>query len=418
MLPSPFPLHSPTTTVQQTADIEMKANCKVTKIVADYIFQETDKLIMHKLSNLPSQSSVEELLRDFVSSDTAEVCILVANMQETECKMINHVRVMIEEAELTPAQRCKIFVLLLHFPPNQFFQHCYPSLFLKGWDHCYLDSLAHSTVKGVVDIQDWFCKCYFPVEKPSPREEGKDTLLQTLTELLPQAVSIISARVTFGNKKDGSFNSSMSASQRIKALQTLFFDRGVGKVLCEKFRAYWDPKVMAEYLERAATFSKQRESTLSITDTIQSQFKALFMDFCVYMLAKANENYNLDTIYAEDSTSLVQYAENSVSPIHKLFLDIFGTLEVPKLQYLNVLTNNLPRLQPLVEKPHFPFFINVYQQMEKQVELSEEATNLQMDLLSDYHLGKGRPPGGPAIKLQMLIEAVLTDLKPKLQVSV
>ena len=378
--------------------------------MADYVFKETDKLIMHKLSNLLSQSSVEELLKDFVSSDTAEVCVLLANMQETERKTLNHVRVMIEEAELAPAQRCKMFVLLLHFPPNQFFQHCYPSLFLKGWDHCYLDSLAHSTVEGVVDIQDWFFKCYFPVEKSSPRGQGKDTLLQTLTELLPQAILIMSARVTFGNKKDVSFNSSMSASQRIKALQILLFDRGVGIVLCKKFQAYWDPEVMAEYLERATTFSKQRESTLSITDTIQSQFKALFMDFCVYMLAKANENFNLDIIYTE----------NSVSPTHKLFLDIFMTLEVPKLQYLNVLSNNLPRLQPLVQKPHFPFFIYVYQQMEKQVELSEESTNLEMDLLSNYHLGKGRrPPGdGPAVKLQVLVEAVLTDLGPKLQVSI
>lgn len=393
------------------------SNSEVTKVVANLVFGETDKVILCKLSSLLSQSSVEELLVDFASSDAEEVCVLLANMQETTPKTINHIRVMIEEAELKiPAQHCKVFVLLLHFPPAQFFQHCYPSLFLKGWDHCYLDALAHSTVEGVVNVRDWFFKCCFPTEES--RHGAPDTLLKTLKELLPQAMSIISARVFFGNKKDNSFNSTMDVTQRSKVLKILLVDRGVGEVLCEKFRAYWKPKVMGEYLEKAATFSKMRESSLNITDAIQTQFKALFMDFCVYMLARANENFNLDTVYAEDTDSPIQYAEDSSNPIQKLFLEIFMIFPVPKLHQLNLLSNNLPSLQPPIQCFHFPFFTCVCEEMEKQVELSGEAANLRLDLLADRTcLMDSFSPNNPATKLQALTEAVLADLQPKLQVS-
>lgn len=384
--------------------------------MANLVFAEESKLILCKLSSLLSQSSVEELLMDFVSSESAEVCVLLANMQETTRKTINHIRVMIEEAELrTPAQHSKVFALLLHFPPSQFYQHCYPSLFLRGWDHCYLDALAHSTVKGVANVQDWFLKCCFPA-----RDHAHDTLLQTLTELLPQTVSIISARVSFGNKKDGSFNSTMNGTQRNIALRTLLFDKGVGKVLCEKFRVYWEPKVMAEHLERAATFSKQRESTLNMTDAIQTQLKALFVDFCVYMLTLANENFNLDTIYAEDTEDIsIQYSEESSSPMQKLFLNIFMIFPArPQLFQLNWLSNNLPSLQSTVQSLQFPFFSSVYEEMEKQVELSGEAANIQLDLLADHASlrSKEKSSSSPDTKMQALMDAVLADLTPKLQV--
>lgn len=382
------------------------------------IFEEAEKLTLRKLSSLQSQNSVQELLRDFVDSDLAEVCVLLANMQETTCKTVNHIRVMIEEAELrTPAQHVKVFVLLLHFPPAQFFQHCYPVLYLKGWDHCYLDTVAHSTVKGVVDIQDWFFRCCFPPDPNDPNDPAEpDMLLQALNQLLPQAISVLSARVYFGNKKDGSFNSAMNATQRSTALKRLLFEKGVGEVLCYKFRAYWKPKVMAEYLEQAATFSKQRESTLNITDSIQTQFKALFMDFCVYLLTRANENFNLDIVYAE----------GVASPTHKLFVDIFRIFPVPKLPQLNLLSNNLPTLKPPTHCPSFPFFSYMYQLMEKQVDWSGEAANIQLDLLADHTPHSEDRPGdslpattstlAPA-KLQVLIDAVSADLEPQLQVS-
>ena len=58
----------------------------------------------------------------------------------------------------------KLFVLLLHFPPSMFFDACYPSLFLRGWNHYYLDTIGHtpSLTPGVVNIEEWFERCCFP----------------------------------------------------------------------------------------------------------------------------------------------------------------------------------------------------------------------------------------------------------------
>lgn len=79
--------------------------------------------------------------------------------------MINHLRVMIEEAETqAPPISNKLFVVLLHFPPAMFFDACYPSLFLRGWSHYYLDSIGHSPIlhPGTLDIEEWFQRCCFP----------------------------------------------------------------------------------------------------------------------------------------------------------------------------------------------------------------------------------------------------------------
>ena len=365
-----------------------------TKTVADLVFEETNKVFVHKLSSLQSQNSVQELLNFFFNSDTAEVCVLLANMQVTTCKMINHIRVMIEEAE--PSKSCKMFVMLLHFTPAQFYQHCYPSLFLRGWDHCYLDTVAHSQIKGVVDIQDWFMRCCFPPEKPT--DEG-DTLLLALDQILHQSISALSARVYFGKKKDSSFNSAMNATQRGEYLKTLLFKKDVGGILCKKFRTYWNPKVMTEYLERAATFSQQRESTLNITDSIQAQFKALFVDFCVYMLTEANKNFNLDIAFDEDRN------------IHKLFIDIFRVLPVPKLQQLNLLSNDVTNLQPPVDCLRFPFFSYVYEVMEKQVDLSREAAKRKLNLTNKEKCVQGILSTVPAEKEGALVAAVKGDLE-------
>ena len=71
---------------------------------------------------------------------------------------------MIEETE-TQAMPIhhKLFVLLLHFPPAMFFDNCYPSLFLQGWSHYYLDSIGDCPTinPGTINIEEWFQRCCF-----------------------------------------------------------------------------------------------------------------------------------------------------------------------------------------------------------------------------------------------------------------
>lgn len=328
--------------------------------------------MVYKLSSLPSQSGVQELLREFVRSDSIYILLLIANMQEASREMVNHIRIMVEEAESQSTHRNKLFLLLLHFPPAKFFDACYPSLFLQGWDHYYLDTIAHSALPGMVDIHDWFRQCCFPMDTAPSSEQ--DSLIQALQGMLNEAIPVLSSRVFFGVQCEGSFNRPMSGSERSKALKELLFEKRVGHVLCERFRSYWKPAVMAEYLERAAVFTKNRESTLNITDHIQTVFNGLFFDFLVYLVSRINEDFNLDILFDEECSP----------PVQELFLSLLHVFPLPRLGQLKVLSSNPPiaiRLQHHV--PQFPFFRMVCEGVEQLVEQGWEEANKQLDILQE-----------------------------------
>ena len=322
-----------------------------------------------------------------------QVCLLVVNMQETPRQVVNHLRIMVEEAELLSTQRAKLFVMLLHFPPAQFFDHCYPSLFLNGWDHCYLDTVAHIVDKGVIDIQNWFWRCCFPKDASE-----NDSLVKALEDILPEAIPVLYSRVFFGSNKHGSFNKPMNGSQRSEALKELLFMKGVGQILCEKFCSYWKPAVMTKYLERAAVFTKDHESTLNITDSIQIVFKGLFFDFLVYMLSRINDAYNIDVLFDSDckdsyskaleskksdsKTSDNKDSDRKNSAVQKLFLNILQAFSLPKLSQLQFLSTSL--LAPTADhSPNFPFFKVVCEAMEKIVKQSHEDANVHLDLFQE-----------------------------------
>lgn len=390
------------------------------EVLEELVYAETDKVMLYKLSSILSQMVVQDLVKNFLESETAEVCLLVVNMQETSKEIVNHVRIMIEEAEIQfkpKKQTTKIFVLLLHFPPAKFFHPCYPSLFLQGWDLCYLDTLAHSAIKGVVDIRDWFWQCCFP-QQSSQVLEDDDALLQALHEMLPQAIPILASRVFFGSRQNGSFNSPMNGLERDEALKMLLFEKGkegttVGKVLCERFRSYWKPSVMAEQLERAAVFSRNRESTLNITESIQTNFKSLFFDFLVYIVSRINANFNIDIIFNNDCTPAIE----------DLFLEILRVFPIPRFSQINLLSNHIPQPKPLVYAPRFPFFQLVCEIIEKVVEESREDANVGLDIISDESSAPERSINlsvkssiSPQDILGALQQAVTTRVRDKMEV--
>lgn len=357
-----------------------------------------------------------------------QVCLLVVNMQETSRQVVNHLRIMIEEAELLSTQRAKLFVMLLHFPPAQFFSHCYPSLFLKGWDHCYLDTVAHSAGKGVIDIQDWLWRCCFPKEAPE-----NDFLVLALQGILPEAIPVLYSRVFFGSNKQGSFNKPMNGSQRTKALEELLFKKGAGQILCEKFCSYWKPAVMTEYLERAAMFTRDHESTLNIADSIQIVFKGLFFDFLVYMLSQMNDGCNVDVLFGSDfkdseskrsdNKSLGNKDSDSkdsdITPaVQELFLDVLQTFSLPKLSQLHFLSTSLPATTS-DHSPKFPFFKMVCEAVERIVKQSHDKTNVPLDLVQK----ETEPMDSFHIRddydiCNVLQEVVKKRIKEKMEVSI
>ena len=189
-------------------------------------------VVVHKLSNKP-QNSIREQLKTFVMSESAQVLLLIANMAEVTVPMVNHLRIMIEEAENLNqcSQMPKLFVLLLHFPPHNFMNPCYSTLYLRGWDHYYLDTLGHHIGNGVIDVEDWFSHCCFTHDAKAKVED--DSLVQTAKGLLEEAIPVISSRVPFSSHGGFPFNGQLTISQRDRLLRELLITKDIGGVLCQ-----------------------------------------------------------------------------------------------------------------------------------------------------------------------------------------
>ena len=138
----------------------------------------------------------------------------------------------------------------------------------------------------------------------------------------------------------------MKAGERSEKLNELLFVKGVGTKLCQMFKDCWHPNMMIEYLEIAAGFTRSRESSLNITDAIQSMFQSLFTNFMIVMITRMNAKRNLDVLFSEDNCSEVE----------ELFLSLLETMKPSKLDQLKTLAGSLAQPQPLEYQPRFPFF--------------------------------------------------------------
>ena len=295
---------------------------------------DTHSLMVCKVSSLHFQSKFKKLLEDFIKSN-CHLLFLTASMQDVTKKMVNHLRVIVEEAESQIKNTNKLFVLLLHFPPAMFIDPCYSSLFLQGWDHHYLD-------------------------------DGK--MVTALECMLEDAVPVIASRSVLKTGKRKSFCGSTNASQRTNIISDLLLKKRIGTVLSQRFAEYWKPQTMVDLLQKVSSFTYSRKSTLNITDEIQTTFRSLFFDFLVYMFAKLNADRNLDILLDEQCTQ----------PTLELFLSLLQTVPVPNLKLLQVIKSATGFPSSPKESsyhPKFPFFKYVCEAVDKCIDESIENVN-------------------------------------------
>ena len=314
----------------------------------NHLFHEVSQLLVCKVEGSQSQRSVRRMLKDFWGS-VKDVMFLLVNMQEVSRNTVNHLRVMIEEEEaaVTTTVKPKLFLVLLHFPPAMFFTACYPSLFLEGWDHYYLDTIAHGLPHGIVNSVEWLhMSCFHTGKNPSTI---KDSFFEMLKHLLPQSIPHVVSRLSFGSDHSRPFNRPMTPLARSEMLQKLF-DTELGDTLCHHFRSYWKAEVMTEYLHRAVKFTQTGQTTLNITDSILSIIKSHFLDFVVYMVDYMNDDYNLDILLHPESTD----------EVIQLFQDMAKCLPVPqklsKLKLLSSIQHGSHCRKEVTRKYIFPFF--------------------------------------------------------------
>ena len=377
-LPTEYPATATATTRTVTKYVE--------NLVREHIFTNLDLLSICKVAVGHSQNKLEKILSSFAISKH-QVLLLIANMQELTKRMANHLRIMIEEAESRMENKSKLFVLLLHFPPLMFFNPCYPSLFLQGWSHHYLDAIACGTlaiegVRSVVDIKRCFYHCCFSDSLSEPEnEEGR--MLKALNELFPEAIPIIASQVAFTCEINGSAVG-LNASQRTELLQKFFNttnDEGnylgddsrdsIAKILTAKFCKYWTHQLMVQQIDHISRSMYAQESTLNITDSIQSIVRAAFFDFLVYMFTRISEDYIID-INEEDGSPVVCGDQ--------LFLALLREIRVPELAQLKSLTATRQEHKKAKCVLKFPFFKYVCEILDRAIDESREGVNQQFNI--------------------------------------
>ena len=144
--------------------------------------------------------------------------------------------------------------------------------------------------------------------------------------------------------------------------------------MCERFCHYWIPSVMLKYLQKTASSNKKRNSVLNLTESIQTQFKFQFFYFCLYILSQANENNNLDVLFHQEHSSSTRL----------LFQSILKAFPLPELEQLSLLCSTLAPPQPSYRVFHFPFFLRVYNKIEKFVDLSFDAVSSKQEPKEDF----------------------------------
>ena len=340
-------------------------------IIKELIHDDADCVRVLKLTNMTSEKNVVDALNTFMENETEAVFVLIANAHYIPMKTINHIRIMIEEVENKAKVQNKLFVFILQFS-SRFSKYSYPTLYLHGWSHIYLDSITPIHHVGGVNIHEWFVESYCPTFKEISEE---DSLYKCLLDMLPQSIPSISAAVRFGQHNSVPFNAKLTPGQRNKYLCELLVENVVGKTLCRNFRRCVNSSVMANIVDQAALISQRQDSTLSMADQIHFLFSSMFLDYMTLMVAKINENCNIDTFF-----------EQSSSPeLRNLFADLIILVSPPKLEWtsMKALVNALQVPVTPVVWPQFPFFYKIMERMELLIEETRKCFHDKIVLFDD-----------------------------------
>ena len=387
------------------------------------IFAHADRVCLFSLRYFPTQEHFIQELKNFIDSDKLTVMVLIVNVQLISTRKINFVRHMIEQEERLSKKSCKFFVLILHYSPGIFHSQgfnssstngnnhsCntsrYPSHFVLGWDHYYIDSI--SPPGNIVDIQAWL---KLTIDSDDENMEWKHDFVKQLKESLMENILFdITSFISFRAKKiDSRFtinSDSQSITRRIIYLRKIFKLTDIGYILCEKFVHYWTPKAIQERLVIASSAVISRDSNLNISDYVQTNIRYLFSQYIIEMIYRINDDLNLDTLF--DKT--VQIADDEMdednqyhvdSPTNKSSFERQFTqfeednnLVTPDINKKNcqlferilINYNNVPSIEDLqlvnrnkdmaVSTPcwsrDFPFSKHISQMMEDMIEMSLE----------------------------------------------
>lgn len=395
-LPNEFPTHG--SPVHQTQEDFLK----------QYLCDDIGALMLCKLSSRHSQTYLEDILKSFTLSDRKVLIFIVdtgttfyqqsPTIEQKKLKEnISHLRMMIEEAEARYlSDLFKIFVILIHFPPARLLtKPCYPTLFLQGWDHFYLDTIADGaltrsgTTASVINIEKWLHSCLVQSKKGSLEVNEMEP---NIKDILRDAIPLVASRLTL-RSKESNYTNFLDVSNKTSALKHILLsspsyqesyeqqshnDGGsAGDTLARSFSKYWNSTEMNQYLQMFTSLTFIRKSTLNFTASVETTFRSLFVDFLVYRLSRIEVTLELYMLLDKIDPCLV-----------KCLLCCLENLPLPKLELLPQLSD-LPIekiCSPPKDCPKFPFLSDILKTIDSIIEESDD--EVKRDIYKDLAPGR------------------------------
>ena len=354
---------------------------------------DTELLYTYVITSTTSQQNINHILKQFFDSEQSEVLVLVADMKEQSKDCISHVRLLIEEKEARCEVKTNKFIyILLHFSSNMFYTHCYPSIFLSGWQHIYFDTIDEAKADSHIDIQKWLTYCLLQ-QKGSSIEHIIETCL------VPKAIMITwlhnllpNVSMSIGIQKTKDIDK-LCKNKTIRDCwyQLLFgFNNMISDVIMERFSYFWQQDTTNKLIQQAANYSMKYHSSHTLSNTIKTTVESSFKDVVLYLLSIINDTMAIHTI--------LKCNEDSTNCVISLFCQILSILPIPKSMeeiklQLHEFNQQREHSMSNISSPRFPFFISVFQSMET---ILNKALNLVISTVTiddnqhnnrSYHLG-------------------------------
>ena len=354
-------------------------------------FKESRTFHTYVITHASSQESLLATLKCFfehtaVNSPT-EVLLLVANMNEVLKSTINHARILIEEIELSyqKLHTNKLVFLLLHFPPNMFYNHCYPTLFLNGWQHIFLDEIGKIKDAHYLNIEKWL--------NISLLEENKTSYQHVLSEifvndfvwnkLLFESIVLSSGNVTMKQLKD--FPLEDTDNEQILLQWLLFVKKEeIQLVIKQRFYTYWQQEAMHELTYQIACYALTYHSSCTLSQTVQETIKSSFKEMVLYFICIINHHFVIHTLKRYDSNP-----ELRRQLICLVVCKVLSVLTIPdspqQLQVEVALLTQQSRRDAVkdISSPKFPFFNLIFDAMESIVNQAFKEFSWSMDINSE-----------------------------------
>ncbi len=332
---------------------------------------------IYSLTNATASQEIQSILKKFYLDSNADVLLFVADMKVISVDVINHIRIMMDETEHMMSTRIecnKLAFLLLHFPFDLNSKMCYPTIFLHGWDHYYLDNIGGRETTGSVNIVSWLSQCCFDSTHQITSDPfvSIETLQFWINEIFPTICAHINIRQLSGWPS----RSHITNLSRVDIWKKFLVEMKVGEVLIERFLSYWTPQKMIDISNKTAVISRT-SSSLGMTGIIEAEVYQAFIDFLLYTLAFVNKQHGLHVMFL-----------NSNDPPEKadLFIDLLHHIHLPsKLEHFKASIVNYNKPKPSktaspLRALTFPFFRLVFDLLESILDIAvndfyEERTN-------------------------------------------